>query len=84
MAPKLTTTFLLLGMLGLLAVSACLADTLPQPHGATMAPTVAVAPARKLLYVFCHDDQGNQYKFSTYHNGLYCCKQGRWVTHPCF
>jgi hypothetical protein len=84
MAPKLTTTLLLFGMLGLLAVSACLADNPPQPHGVAVAQADAAAPTRKLLYVFCHDDQGNAYKFSTYHNGLYCCKQGRWITHPCF
>jgi hypothetical protein len=51
MAPKLTTTLLFLALLGIFAVTACLAKPLPQPQGLAMAhEAAAAAPTRQLLH----------------------------------
>jgi hypothetical protein len=94
MSPKATTLLLIMGLLGLLAVTACLADPLPQPAGGMMPPQGEPgAPARQLLtdkkdhqkpyptYWYCYY-HGHFYEPFSHHHGHYCC-YGKWTIHKC-
>jgi hypothetical protein len=85
MPSKATTLLLVVGLLGLLAVSACLADPLPQPGGGVMDPQGGPgAPIRQLRFVpgkYCWWN-GHRYEPHSHDHGYYCC-HGLWTKHQC-
>lgn len=96
-APKTATILLVLGLLGLLAVSGCLAEPRPQPDGVGMIARGG-AGSRQLLNYRGHGEQrdggryeggwycwyeGERYEPYAYYRGCYCCQGGQWSSHKC-
>jgi hypothetical protein len=94
---KATTLLLVVGLLGLLAVTACLADPLPHPGGGVMDPQAGPGAPTRLLLNHKHKGghkqhdghaggycwyKGHRYTPHSYHHGYYCC-YGKWTIHKC-